>query len=749
MSDFKITILLAMLLMIALFSGATLSSANQADGGRDSPIICIPSNSTIIIDTVYAFPGQDRVVVPVYFEADGGDSLREFEFEIVVPPGLDYADAVIDDADWEGSIISLDSGSYLEIQGYGDTLSDDATFKLVDLRFAVDEMVDHDSTMNLSFQPDVYFKIVGGEEGYDPDEVNGWVTTYGDSCWVDVDDSITAYSYQALDTSSSRKDTLFLEVPVEIYAGFPCSEFKFWYQHRSSLADSGIIYAGYDTSSALYNAVATEDSLWIQIDNIADPSTFEESGSFTLITLYFRVGDFHSEYNDTVAFDSLLQIIASYDEDDYLLGEDSEYEYDLDATNFFDGSAYLPQYNLEIDVGNDDVPLDSSVTVPVKMRPDFWAQFYELFISYDSRDLELTGITAGGGIVPDDISYGYEDTSSADEFVIWVKTSSISDDEYIYPHPTTYYTLFNLNFDVKDSLLNNPGDSTEIFVNKQTDVSEVRDYFPPESDTSLHVRRYSTGCDNHFTTYPGFVYMPAAKVTADTHVHCEEDSANVPVRVQWIKQNSYDRVFIDVVTKGPLKYRGIIPDDTDFKIEWGTPEITDKPSRLTVTGAVKAGKIDGPGILLLLAMAEEDPKDEVTEVMLEEVRFYQYSSPLNRLYADLVNGDVESCDGGKEGRTVIPSIPQTHHLAQNHPNPFNASTYINFYLANNDHVTLEIFDILGRKVKKLLSADLVAGDHQISWDCTNENGSSVGSGFYIYRLYTNDFSRSRKMLLMK
>ena len=89
------------------------------------------------------------------------------------------------------------------------------------------------------------------------------------------------------------------------------------------------------------------------------------------------------------------------------------------------------------------------------------------------------------------------------------------------------------------------------------------------------------------------------------------------------------------------------------------------------------------------------------------------------------------------------------YLEQNYPNPFNPSTAINFRLSATGQVKLDIFDLRGRLVRRLVKQELSAGPHVISWDGRDAAGSAVASGAYFYRLNANGQSYSRKMTLLK
>ncbi|MDR3627189.1 MAG: T9SS type A sorting domain-containing protein [Ignavibacteriaceae bacterium] len=93
--------------------------------------------------------------------------------------------------------------------------------------------------------------------------------------------------------------------------------------------------------------------------------------------------------------------------------------------------------------------------------------------------------------------------------------------------------------------------------------------------------------------------------------------------------------------------------------------------------------------------------------------------------------------------------PNRFALMQNYPNPFNPSTVISWQLAANSHVTLKVYDILGREVASLVDKDLSAGSHSINW-----NASKLTSGVYIYQLRVsaggvNTFVSAKKMQLIK
>ncbi|MGB8316786.1 MAG: T9SS type A sorting domain-containing protein, partial [Ignavibacteriaceae bacterium] len=98
----------------------------------------------------------------------------------------------------------------------------------------------------------------------------------------------------------------------------------------------------------------------------------------------------------------------------------------------------------------------------------------------------------------------------------------------------------------------------------------------------------------------------------------------------------------------------------------------------------------------------------------------------------------------------IPLVPLEYSLSQNYPNPFNPTTNINYQLKEMSKVTLEIFNILGQRIRVLIdNQEENPGQYRVMWDGTNQAGSRVATGVYIYRLRANSFVNSKKMILLK
>nr|MBP6673465.1 T9SS type A sorting domain-containing protein [Bacteroidota bacterium] len=97
----------------------------------------------------------------------------------------------------------------------------------------------------------------------------------------------------------------------------------------------------------------------------------------------------------------------------------------------------------------------------------------------------------------------------------------------------------------------------------------------------------------------------------------------------------------------------------------------------------------------------------------------------------------------------IPLVPLEYSLSQNFPNPFNPSTTISYSLSHSGVTTVEIFNILGQKIKTLINEFQPIGRYSVQWDGRDNNQGSVSSGVYYYRVRCNEFSSVKKMTFIK
>lgn len=93
---------------------------------------------------------------------------------------------------------------------------------------------------------------------------------------------------------------------------------------------------------------------------------------------------------------------------------------------------------------------------------------------------------------------------------------------------------------------------------------------------------------------------------------------------------------------------------------------------------------------------------------------------------------------------VSTELPFNYELKQNYPNPFNPSTKISFSLPVSSYTTLKIFDVLGKEIKTLVEQNLGPGNYSITWNADENPG-----GIYFYKIISDNYSESRKMVLIK
>jgi hypothetical protein len=115
------------------------------------------------------------------------------------------------------------------------------------------------------------------------------------------------------------------------------------------------------------------------------------------------------------------------------------------------------------------------------------------------------------------------------------------------------------------------------------------------------------------------------------------------------------------------------------------------------------------------------------------------------VYAAFTNQIITDIDDNGYGDI----LPYQFELSQNYPNPFNPITTIQYWLPEHGHVTIEVYNILGQRLRTLVDCEESAGAHTLTWDGTDAGGTQVATGVYLYRFKAGDHVETRKMLLLK
>jgi len=129
------------------------------------------------------------------------------------------------------------------------------------------------------------------------------------------------------------------------------------------------------------------------------------------------------------------------------------------------------------------------------------------------------------------------------------------------------------------------------------------------------------------------------------------------------------------------------------------------------------------------------------------VRDAESSSPMIR---NLLFNEIYEWFQGTPNPNITPAdVPAVNKLAQNFPNPFNPTTMIKFDIRKKGHVSLKIYNVAGQLVKTLVNDVLEAGSHSRDWTGTNNSGVKVASGVYFYSIEADNFTSTKKMVLLR
>ncbi len=157
-------------------------------------------------------------------------------------------------------------------------------------------------------------------------------------------------------------------------------------------------------------------------------------------------------------------------------------------------------------------------------------------------------------------------------------------------------------------------------------------------------------------------------------------------------------------------------------------------------------RIDAEGEVLWVRTFGGSEDDEAYSVQLTEDGDYMvagytesYGAGLSDCWLLKISGDLVGVTEDDCGE-----LPSDIGMIQNYPNPFNAKTIIRYNLPSDSDVTIEIYDILGRKIETLVSGYRPAGSHTLTWDAED-----LPSGIYFYRIEAGGYSKTRRCLLLK
>ncbi len=122
---------------------------------------------------------------------------------------------------------------------------------------------------------------------------------------------------------------------------------------------------------------------------------------------------------------------------------------------------------------------------------------------------------------------------------------------------------------------------------------------------------------------------------------------------------------------------------------------------------------------------------------------YEYDANGNILSVAVESGMLDV------GESEPPALPTTFGLGHPPENPVRHSTRIPFQLAGARKVTLDVYDAVGRRVRRLVEGPMPAGFHDASWDGLTDGGATAAPGVYLYRIVAGSYTATRKLVLVR
>ncbi|MCD4817415.1 MAG: choice-of-anchor J domain-containing protein [Candidatus Cloacimonetes bacterium] len=138
-----------------------------------------------------------------------------------------------------------------------------------------------------------------------------------------------------------------------------------------------------------------------------------------------------------------------------------------------------------------------------------------------------------------------------------------------------------------------------------------------------------------------------------------------------------------------------------------------------------------------------------TEYLFEELEDGQHTAGVSAVYTNGSSEIIEIVFEIEVDANENEINELVTKLSSNYPNPFNPETKINFSTKENGLVVVEVYNVKGQKVKTLVNDVFEVGNHSVIWSGTDNNGKSVVSGIYFYKMKSSRYTATKKMILMK
>jgi len=227
----------------------------------------------------------------------------------------------------------------------------------------------------------------------------------------------------------------------------------------------------------------------------------------------------------------------------------------------------------------------------------------------------------------------------------------------------------------------------------------------------------------------------AAKIAADVPV------ANVAFQMTSNVGSDKSMYFVNINTQDVSNINGV-----SFNLSYDASKFDFVPESLNGLGEVQVVSVnDG---IISIASAFDNAKFNGTISLGFKLKGTNSVMNVEMLNADVVVNNVFSAANSAAGIT-LKAVPVTYALNQNFPNPFNPTTTIEYSIPTSGHVSLVVYNVAGQKVRTLVNDSQSASFYKVVWDGKNDNGMTVGTGMYFYKLVSGNYSKIVKMTLMK
>jgi hypothetical protein len=272
----------------------------------------------------------------------------------------------------------------------------------------------------------------------------------------------------------------------------------------------------------------------------------------------------------------------------------------------------------------------------------------------------------------------------------------------------------------------------------------VEDFSDPEALNNLFTLRAGVGTDRLFSRVPTFGYGGSAGVASlsgQGATHHNPDAWLITPRIVIHRVYEDDKIFF----RFKVQSRGTVAGD-NFRENYSVLITTEDSSQIEAFKEVifteettapgwnereiditRFGNLEGDA-QIVIAIRHHDTKPGNFQIVFDDLEVYVIP-------------------GVSEYEPEVPSYQTA--LQGNFPNPFNPETSIAFSMANEGNVSIEIFNIRGQRINTLLNETRTAGQHQVVWNGKDEQGRSMSSGIYFYRMVTDEFTSTKRMVLMK